>query len=300
MNVTDLLPAEVPSDVRDAVDCFCQGHLIPAPPIFYGAAPTTALCPFTAENGNPGTAWQVFALPEGTRPTYAILTSHTCDICEQGEPWDNPFIQVSPVIDLTDRLGPDQKSFLQEHGYKDFVYLTRQPQPDGFWVADLRISLPLEKGALVGKEPIDGFEDENSRLTFSERVASRSRRPAFADIVHDVIIHDLNNWIKKDKAAAARQNSGRFTDVEEVRFGVDGDRLKPDGVKPVVFMESDLSPQDRQPWRDWQKKIAKQLRKTDGPRLTPVQFSSLDKMVAREYRQLVPVRLPALGREPRV
>ena len=55
---------------------------------------------------------------------------------------------------------------LRQHGYKDFVYLTRQPQPDGFWVADLRISLPLEKGALVGKEPIDGFDDEISRLTF--------------------------------------------------------------------------------------------------------------------------------------
>ena len=243
--------------------------------------------------------WQVLALPEDMRPAYAIVTSHTCDICEQGE-WDNPFIQVSPVVDLTARLGPDQKTMLRQHGYKDFVYLTRQPQPGGFWAADLRISLPLEKGALVGKEPIDGFDDEISRLTFGERVASRCRRPAFANIVHDVIIHELNGWIRGDKAAAARANSGRFSDVEEVRFGVDGDRLKPDGIRPVVFMESDLPPADRQEWRNWQKRVAKQLRKADGPRLSPVQFSSLDKMVARQYRQLVPVRLSALGREPRV
>jgi hypothetical protein len=299
MNVADLLPAGVPGSVRNAVDLFHQSHLITAPPVFYGAAPATALCPFTEENADLGAEWQVLVLPEDMRPAYAVVTSQTCDICQQGE-WDNPFVQVSPVIDLSARLNSDQKTQLRRHGYTDFVYLTRQPQPDGFWVADLRISLPLEKGALVGKEPIEGFDDEISRLTFGERVANRSRRPAFADTVHDVILHELNGWIRSDKAAAARANSGRFTDVEEVRFGVDGDRLKPDGIKPVVFMESDLPPADRQEWRNWQKRVAKKLRKVDGPRLTPVQFSSLDKMLARQYCQLVPVRLPELGREPRV
>jgi hypothetical protein len=233
------------------------------------------------------------------RPFYGIVTSQTCDICEQGD-WDNPFVQLSPVIDLTTRLGPDQKLLLRHHGYTGFVYLTRQPEEEGFWVADLRISLPIEKGALVGRDPIEAFDDEISRLTFAERVASRFRRPAFADIVHDVVIHDLNDWIKRDKPVAARENSGRFTDIEEVRFAVDGDRLKPDGIRPVVFMESDLSAADRQAWRNWQKRVAKQLRKADGPALSPVQFSSLDKMVARQYRHLVPVRLPNLGREPRV
>ena len=173
MNVADLLPAEVPGSVRDAVDLFHQGHLITAPPVFYGAAPATALCPFTEVNTDLAAEWQVLVLPEDMRPAYTVVTSQTCDICEQGE-WDNPFVQVSPVIDLAARLNADQKTQLRQHGYKDFVYLTRQPQPDGFWVADLRISLPLEKGALVGKEPIDGFDDEISRLIFGERVASRS------------------------------------------------------------------------------------------------------------------------------
>jgi hypothetical protein len=131
-------------------------------------------------------------------------------------------------------------------------------------------------------------------------VASRCRRPAFADVVHNVIIHELNAWIKGDKSAAAKENSGRFTDVEEVRFDVDGDRLKPDGIRVVVFMESDLAPADRQAWRNWCKRVARQLRRVDGPKLRAVQFASLDKMVARQYRQLVPVRLSALGREPRV
>jgi hypothetical protein len=298
VNIADLLPAELPTSVKDAVDAFYQGHLIKAPPIFYGAAPATPLCPFTAENANPGAAWQVLALPEEMHPAYGIVTSQTCDICEQGE-WANPFIQVSPVIDLDATIGPDQKTLLREHSYIDFVYLTRQPVP-GFWVADLRISLPLEKGYFVGKEPIEAFDDEMTRLIFGDRVASRCRRPAFADVVHDVVIHGLNDWIKQNKPAAARAHSGRFTDVEEVRFGVEGDRLKPDGIQPVVFMESDLSPADRQEWRNWQKRTARQLRKADGPKLSPVVFSSLDKMVARQYRQLVPVRLSALGREPRV
>jgi hypothetical protein len=167
-------------------------------------------------------------------------------------------------------------------------------------VADLRVSLAIEKGALVGRNPLDAFDDEASRLIFSDRVAARSRRPAFADIVHDVIIHDLNDWIRADKGAARQENSGRFTDVEEVRFGVEGDRLKPDAIQPVVFMESDLSAGDRQAWRNWQRRVARQLTRASGPKLRPVQFASLDKMVARQYRQLVPVRLSSLGREPRV
>jgi hypothetical protein len=299
VNVSDLLPAELPAHVREAVDRYHQGHLIEAPPIFYGAAPASPLCPFTAENGDQASVWQVLALPLDMRPAYGIVTSQTCDVCEAGD-WDNPFIQVVPVIDLNDRLGADQKAALRDHSYNDFVYLTRQPLPDGFWVADLRMSLPLEKGALVGRDPIEGFDDEITRLAFGERVASRCRRPAFADIVHDVVIHELNSWIRQDKSAAARDNSGRFMDVEEVRFRVDGDRLKPDSIQPVVFMESDLPAADRQAWRNWQKRIARQLRKADGPKLRPVQFASLDKMVARQYRQLVPVRLSALGREPRV
>ena len=108
-----------------------------------------------------------------------------------------------------------------------------------------------------------GFDDEASRLTFSERVASRCRRPAFADIVHEVIIHDLNNWIRQDKPTARKESSGRFTDVEEVRFEVEGDRLKPDGIKPVVFMESGLSAADRQAWRNWRKRVAGQLDKAE-------------------------------------
>src|SRR6202044_2331813 len=97
MNVADLLPIEVPDGIRDAVDLFHQGHMIAAPPLFYGAAPDAALCPFTAENSDAAAKWQVLVLPEDLRPTYAIVTSQTCDICEQGE-WDNPFVQVSPVI----------------------------------------------------------------------------------------------------------------------------------------------------------------------------------------------------------
>ena len=299
MNVADLLPGQIPADVQGAVDLFYQGHLIAAPPIFYGATPASPLCDFTTQNADPSLSWQVLALPEDLRPAYGILTSQTCDICEQGD-WDNPFVQVSPVIDMAERLNADQQANLRQHGYTDFVYLTRQPRPDGFWVADLRISLPIEKSALVGREPIDAFEDENSRITFADRVAGRSRRPAFADIVHEKIIHDLNSWIQRDKSVARREHSGRFTDVEEVRFDVEGDRLKPDGIRPVVFMESDLSPADRGAWRDWRRRVSRRLTREGGPNLSPVQFSSLDKMAAREYRRLVPVRLGALGREPRV
>jgi hypothetical protein len=251
--------------------------------------------PFTAANGDSQLVWQVLSLPAVARPPYGVVVSQTCDICEVRPV--SPFIVVAPVYDIGDSLKGGQENDIRNHHTNNYVYLTRQPVPGRFFVADLRTFLPVEKGALVERLPLDGFANENDRLDFSDRIATRSRRPAYADAVQELVIGPLDDWIRGDATNALRQHSGRFTDVEEVRLRIDGDRLAPRAVQLVVFQETSLSQEDRAAWRKWREGAKRRLAKEAGIALWP-QFSSLSSMSARDYRQLAPLWLRYLGRGP--
>jgi hypothetical protein len=295
--IDDLLPEQWPPNVISALSHWHQGHLIEEPPLFWGADPRSPLLPFTAHNGDPERDWQIFSVPALARPPYGVLVSQTCDICEARPV--SPFVDVAPVYDIADSLVGGQDNDIKNHCWNNYVYLTRQPAPDRFFVADLRIFLPIEKGALAGRQPVDGFDSEADRLDFADRVATRHRRPAYADAVHDHVIAPLDDWIRNDAKNAIKEHSGRFTDVEEVRLRIEGDRLNPQAVQLVVFQETALSREDQGSWRKWREGAKKRLTKTTSINLLPIQFSALTKMPAAHYRQLAPVWLRYLGRSPR-
>jgi hypothetical protein len=297
VQIGDLLPEEWPDNVAVATKSWQQGDLVEGPPLFYGACPQSPLLPYTADNGRDDRAWQVFSLSTDARPPYGAVISQTCDICEPSP--SNPFINVAPVYNVATRFNDAQQQELKRHRYNDFVYLTNQPIADGFYVVDLRIFLPLEKGALVGRDPIKGFKTEIDQLDFADRVATRLRRPSYADAVHDFLIAPLDNWIKRESSAALKSGSGSFTDVEEVRLGIDGPRLAPKSVQLIVFEETQLSMADRSTWRNWRNQNRKEFLRNTGIDLLPVRFGSLSKMPARDYRVLAPVWLRNLGRAPR-
>ena len=297
IRIDDLLPETWPANITTALTHWHQGHLIAAPPLFWAADPSSPLLPFTAENGDSQRSWQIFSLPVGERPPYGVIVSQTCDICEARPV--NPFIDIAPVYDIADALSGGQENDIRNHQWNNYVYLTRQPVADRCFVADLRILLPLEKGALLGRQPIDGFNNEADRLDFADRVATRHRRPAYADAVHDLLIAPLDNWIRTDAKNAIKEHSGRFTDVEEVRLRIEGDRLSPKAVQLVVFQESVLTREDQGSWRKWREEARKRLSKDAGINLLPIQFSSLSKLSAAHYQELAPVWLRYLGRSPR-
>ncbi len=265
--------------------------------MFWAADPRQPLLPFTADNGNVARDWQIFSLPHSARPPFGVVISQTCDICEARPA--NPFVTIAPVYDLADVLKGGQDNEIRQHHWNDYVYLTKQPVAGRFYAADLRTFLPLEKGSLADRKPIDGFLTENDLLNFSDRVATRIRRPAYADAVQDYLIRPLDDWIRRDQANALREHSGRFTDVEEVRLRIEGDRLDPASVQIVLFQETPLSREDQGAWRRWRETSKKQFVRSTNIQLRPVQFSSLTRMVAADYVQLTPVWLRYLGRGPR-
>ena len=295
MNLESLLLDPWPDEIRKATDSFHQGHLIEDVPLFYLAAPSTPATTFTQENsGAASKDLSAFALPKSHRYKYCAVTSATCDLAEAGKP-KNPFFQVAPAFDASTSYSEHQWNSIKEGKFTDFVYLTQQPIPDGLWVVDLRVSLPLEKAILCGRQPINGFATERDRINFAQRLAARSQRPALSEHVHDNVVASIADWFSSEEKVALREDSGRFADVERVCLRIGGDRLDPEWVQVFVFQETNLSFQDKGHWRRWRNRAARSLKKLN-IKLEPVAFNSLTKMTVEQYEGLVPLFIPGLGR----
>jgi hypothetical protein len=95
-------------------------------------------------------------------------------------------------------------------------YLLEVPSlpDDGSWVADLRLVVPIEKSHLMGKEPIDGFPDEDGRRLIGERIAMMHTRPAFdkafIEIVTGPLLAKLAVLAKKEPALFTRVCGGVY------------------------------------------------------------------------------------------
>lgn len=294
-HIADLLPTPWPQNVTDALTHWRQGDLIECPPFFYAADPRNPLLPFTASNSDPARTWQVLSLAAGDRPPFGAIVTQTCDISE-ARPL-SPFVDVAPVIDLEGRIGNGEKSEIRRHLFNNYVLLTRQPAKDGFFVVDLRAYFPIEKGALVARSPIVGFANELDRLDFSDRVATRFSRPAYADAVQDHVIRPLDRWIRDGLKEASRLGSERFSGVEEVRLRIEGDRLDPKTVQLVVFQKKELNQEEQEAWRTWRIEAARLLMQALSIELRPIQFSSKRTMSASDYEELARVPLRYVGRD---
>jgi hypothetical protein len=297
IHITDLLPEVWPQEIVDALGQWRQGDLLRTPPLFWAADPRHPLLPFTQKNTDATREWQIVSIPATRRPSYGVVVSQTCDISEPRP--NNPFVEVAPVVDLAGILVQGQQAEVKRHLWDDYVYLTRQPRQGRFYVADLRSFLPIEKGALLERRPIEAFAGESDRLDFSDRLSNRLRRPAYADAVSDIVVRPLDEWIRTDARNALKESSGRFADVEEVRLRIDGDRLSPRAVQLVVFQQNQLDREDRGAWRRWRDRTRTKLRQQANIELWPIEFSSLSVMSAADYRILAPVWLRYLGRGPR-
>ena len=106
----------------------------------------------------------------------------------------------------------------------------------GFYVADFRISFPVEKGWLAGRACIDGFGSEE--LGHLVVTGSRPRRaPAFAGSFVDSVQKPLTQALRDLK----ENDPGLFEDIDtlvpEVGIRMDS-RLSPTTAQVVVVCES--------------------------------------------------------------
>jgi integrase len=232
-----------------------------------------------------------------------VITSQSCDIEMAGVGRQHPFVQVSAVIRAEDHFPGRIPAILK----REIGYLYRVDNvpasldgrydaingeiADGTWVADLRISLPLSKAALLNAHPRSAFRDPNLAVKFGEYVAAKIRRPSW----HDDIAERFRDALGTAITAARKTGAVAWlAPVEQVRLElIEGTRIDPVRVVPWVLFNSDFPSSDRQPWyravSDAAKVTAKAIHVLDP------QFGDLTTMTAVQYREMDPLPLP-LGR----
>jgi hypothetical protein len=141
-----LTDREWPKTAKEAANRFRQGHVLRWTSIAYGADFANAICRPTADTRGSGKGF--VKIDEAF--SYVILTSQTCDLCEDGRKNPKfPFITVAPVYDIRPLLTNkgDEKQ-IRKLGFSYLFPLTAaQFSGNGeLWVADLRAHFCLEKG----------------------------------------------------------------------------------------------------------------------------------------------------------
>ena|SRR5579884_2927591 len=145
-------PSGWPQDVLDALPAFRLGTIVEGVRFpFYGAHAGGLPLAYPPEDAviaaeQPATRDLGFLEYEldtaDGDPPRGVITSQTCDVCEEGTPLQ-PWVQVSPL-----QLLPDDYA-----GQTLPAFLYRANPPDlrpGVWVIDLRIEVAIEKDRAAG------------------------------------------------------------------------------------------------------------------------------------------------------
>lgn len=283
--------SEWPDGILDELRKFTQGDLVALPPIGYFADPTSPIWEasrvFANElitNNEPPQGDFIY-FPDRVRPPYGMITTQTCDLVEEDSSkprW--PWIQLVPVYDMAMDLNSGQKGDLKK-GKGRYHQLHIPALEPGFYVADLRLSLPVEKGWLAKQERIDGFSTEELRQRVADRLALLAGRPAFAgsfvSTIQGPLISEFKTLKTKNREAFDRLDDA----VAEVGVKLDK-RLDPSNVQVVVICNTQLTKDQLDWWNSWHD-ACRQKAAEVGIALQALDFKLLDSSYsAAEYRQL--------------
>jgi hypothetical protein len=274
-----------PDDVREANAPFKQGDLIEKPPFYYMRANGIRLWGRSDDEAEASEDdfELVELVPEGA-PPYGIITTQTCDLSGEGAEPRLPWFQVAPVYKVD---GSAAQSLLFR------LYITRLTAPQfasEVWVADLRIELTFEKGILVGRTPIESFEDERGYIDFAELLGRRRARAALADVLVEVVSQGIKtkrsgtpNVLKK-RVWASLQPGGLRLSIDE------GTRLEPKDAMLHVVTRGPASEELQEWFAEWWDE-ARPIALERGFSLLTTQFHDGTCIDAEMYRELVDLGL---------
>jgi hypothetical protein len=285
--VDHFMPPTWGKDLAAALNPWRQGDAFADLALFWagpeGEDPVTGAPP--GEGGD----WELVYDPTA-RAEYGIIRSQTCDIGAGGPGRKHPFVDVSPVYEASD-LSNGDRTQICNYAVTYLVALT-EPPASGFWVADLRVSLPISKALLVKQTRLEVFNNEEDRLDFGEMLAAKYRRPALDEAVSEGLTAVLREF-----AAEPGGPAGWADSVEQVRIILKGDRLAPHSVTLLFTTLLPIDATARAHIHTCRTRAARAL-KRGGIRLDSLQIQTEDKISAAIYRSSVPLRVEGLGRRP--
>jgi hypothetical protein len=213
---------------------------LPTRPLLYYADPSRPIWARTAAYTAEATGPETIEAGSQTAPRYGLITSQTCDISEEdAEQPLRPWVQVAPVYNRTDLNSGAQKLLRNGKGARYLLHLPALP--GGFWVADLRIEVPVEKGWLATREPVDGFADETKQRAVGERIAVLRSRPAFAGSFVDTVQQPLVAALKSLRATDRALYDRMDVQVDEVCVELDS-LVNPSQARVMLLCETDPDP----------------------------------------------------------
>jgi hypothetical protein len=215
----DDVNASWPKALVDRLETLEQGHVVTGSLLlgFYGDR-LNAASQFTARLSEQDTGIQWVEPSE--QPSHWIITTQSCDLSEEGTP-QRAYFLAAPVY-RRDDLGERSRFEIEQLGVRYLVPLSGEEFREGYYVADLRIQVPFDKGLLVGAVTHDGFAGEDDRRRFASRLAGLYDRPAFPREISDNVVETLRKYFKK-----SQQRREQFTecDVREIRLGMRGEPI---------------------------------------------------------------------------
>lgn len=280
---------EWPKEVLEACTQFAAGDVVANPPFFYFA--DAAYPVWEATRAQDPTDGVIIVDASAASPPFGVITSQTCDIGEEASRKPaRPWITVAPVFDFS---GADQNlraGILNGRGTATLVHLPAlEAVSAGLWAADLRIEFPVEKGFLVGKTPIAGFDDEIGARRLLTRVAELRQRPAWAQSVLDSVGESFYASLQ----TLRKSNRALYDEVSETVDGVGvqaNSMFKPATIRIGVFLASTLST-DAEAWLDSVVETAEEAGRSLGLDVQQSLTVQLSDCSVLEHRKFVPIPL---------
>jgi hypothetical protein len=274
-----------PEEVIAAVAQFKQGHLVERPPFFYAAAPRYSVWGLTKAVGDEHAATELLEVDPDDGPPYGLITSQTCDLNEQSLRPKQPWLKIAPVYAMDGVLSQDQQNQVLNDEIGHLIALTGTNLPQGFWIVDLRIEVPVEKSWLVGREPIEAFASEHDYLRLARRLARRHDRPALANAVSLRVVLQLRNGLKKLKRP---RRTALLKQVQELRLAIEGTRLEPASARLIVITHNTSSEAVREWFDEWWDS-AHTLCEADNLNLLGNRYTTLAELSAADYQAAIPL-----------
>jgi hypothetical protein len=293
LTIDDLLPDAWPDDVVAALDSWRLGHLVRCDTVTWLAAAGGA-DPVTGGDFSDHGDGLVGATAAMGDTGYFAVVSQTCDIAATGPGKRHPFVQICPVRDVGAAFDREKVRLIRAGEITEYTYLTNPPEPAKEWAIDLRMSVPLSKGALIACSPVEGFANEDDEIDLAARIAAKSERPALHDYLSKDLVDALNTFISK----ARKMPEDWCEDVEQLRLEVEGNRLSPKRVRLIVVTDVDFNGilnTKKNPLRDHWKSHKKPLRAA-GIEQAQIAFRYIGKLAIKDYRNSIPLNIPSLGR----
>lgn len=293
MTIDNLLPDSWPAEAVTALDSWRQGHLVHCD-IGAWLAVAGTVDPVTGVDLSRRPDALVATVAAVSDTGYFVVVSQTCDIAATGPGKRHPFVQVCPIRDVGTAFPREKVNQIRDGQVVEYVYLTNPPEQGKEWAVDLRISVPLSKGALIANKPVEGFASEDEELGLAARVAAKFERPALHDYLSKDLIGALDDFISK----ARRKSEDWCEDVEQLRLEVEGNRLAPERVRLVVVTDVDFNGvlnTKKNPLRDLWKSHKKPLKEV-GIEQALIAFRHIERLSVKDYRNSVPLYIPSLGR----